>query len=321
MLVAQDLQVTLADIQAARERIKGVAWRTPLVPAGRHEDGKTYLKLECLQRTGSFKVRGAWNRMSGASDADRRRGFVTVSAGNHGQAVAWSAKRLGSPCTVWVPDTAVQRKVDAIRALGATVKTMPHDQIMASMTDDRWSKDPQVYIHPFGDRLVMAGQGTIGLEILEDLPDVKTIIVPVGGGGLSVGIATAVKALKPTVKVYGVQAANAAPLARSWETGKPERVPTPKTIADGIAASIVFDYMFPLLRRVLDGVFTVSEDELRAATSELVGEAHVVAEPAGASSLAAARQQVRALAMPVACVVSGGNIAPSLLAEVTGATR
>ncbi|MBI2077625.1 MAG: threonine/serine dehydratase [Euryarchaeota archaeon] len=321
MLVAQDLQVTLADVRAAAERIRGVAWRTPLVPAGRHEDGKTYLKLECLQRTGSFKVRGAWNRMGGATEADRRRGFVTVSAGNHGQAVAWSAKRVGSPCTVWVPDTAVERKVNAIRALGATVKTMPHDQIMESMTGDRWSKDPQVYVHPFGDRLVMAGQGTIGLEIMEDLPDVKSVIVPVGGGGLSVGIATAIKAVRPGVKVYGVQAANAAPLARSWETGKPEKVPTPKTIADGIGASIVFDYMFPLLRRALDGVLTVTEDELRAAVGELASEAHVVAEPAGASSLAAARQQAEKLARPVACVVSGGNIAPTLLSEIAAGNR
>ena len=321
VLAAQDLQVNLADIEAARERIRGVAWRTPLVPAGRHEDGKTYLKLECLQRTGSFKVRGAWNRMGGASEADRRRGFVTVSAGNHGQAVAWSAKRLGSPCTVWVPDTAVERKVNAIRALGAAVQTMPHDQIMESMTGDRWTQDPQVYVHPFGDRLVMAGQGTIGLEILDDLPEVRSVIVPVGGGGLSVGIATAVKALRPGVKVYGVQAANAAPLARSWHSGKPERVPTPKTIADGIGASVVFDYMFPLLRRALDGVLTVSEDELRSAVQELASEAHVIAEPAGAASLAAARQQGENLARPVACVVSWGNIAPTLLAEIAGGSR
>lgn len=309
--------MTPRDIEEAREQIRGVAWTTPLVPMSRDED-RIHLKLECLQRTGSFKIRGAWNRMSRATSADKKRGFVTVSAGNHGQAVAWSARRLGSSCTVWVPDTAVQRKVDAIKAMGATIQTMPHDQIMESMVGDRFAKDPRAFIHPFGDRFIVAGQGTIGLEILESLPNVGSIIVPVGGGGLAYGIATAVKAKKPNVKVFGVQAAAAAPLAQSWKTGKPERVPTPRTIADGIAASMVFDYMFPHLRASLDGVFTVSEDELRSSLRHLGSESHVVAEAAGAASLAAALQQRGRIPEPIVAVVSGGNISPQLLSDVLG---
>src|SRR5688572_29419694 len=142
----EDVAVKVSDIEDARERIKGIAWKTPLVPMSRDDDG-IQLKLECLQRTGSFKIRGAWNRMSRVTEAEKKRGFVTVSAGNHGQAVAWSARRLGSTCTVWVPDTAVKRKVDAIQAMGATIKTMPHDKIMDAMVKDTFAKDPQVYIH------------------------------------------------------------------------------------------------------------------------------------------------------------------------------
>lgn len=315
MALAQALAVSPSDIEEARERIRGVAWRTPLVPASRDDEG-IGLKMECLQRTGSFKVRGAWNRMSRSSEAERRRGFVTVSAGNHGQAVAWCARRLGASCTVWVPDTAVARKVDAIRAMGAEIRTMPHEEIMQSMVDDRFQKDPQTFIHPFGDRHVMAGQGTIGLEVLDDLPDTASILVPVGGGGLSVGIATAAKARNPAVKVFGVQAEAAAPLAKSWAAGRPERTPTPQTIADGIGASVVFDYMFPLLRERLDGVLTVSEEALRQAVRQLCVESHVVAEAAGASGLAAALAHRGQFPEPVVCVVSGGNIAPSLLSEI-----
>jgi threonine dehydratase len=316
MVLAEQLLVEPADIVAAQKRLKGVAWRTPLIPAGRHEDGQVHVKLECLQRTGSFKLRGAWNRMEPSTKAERARGFVTVSAGNHGQAVAWSARRLGARCTVWVPDTAVQRKVDAIRALGAEIRTMPHDQIMSSMTGDHFANVPEVFIHPFGDRQVMAGQGTIGLEILEDLPEVGSVLVPVGGGGLAVGVATAIKAARPKVKVVGVQAANAGPLALAYKSGQAEVVATPTTIADGIAASRVFEYMLPHLRRLLDDVVTVTEQELRSAVAHLVSETHAVAEPAGAASLAAARQRHAAWPKPIACIVSGGNIAPELLRDI-----
>jgi threonine dehydratase len=195
---------------------------------------------------------------------------------------------------------------------------MPHDEIMESMTGDRFAKEDATFVHPFGDPAIIAGQGTIGIEILDDLPDVATVLVPVGGGGLAAGIATAVKAHKHDVKVFGVQAANAAPLVEAYKTGREARVATPKTIADGIAASIAFDYMAPLLRARLDGVLTVGEDDLRAAVRHLALESHVVAEAAGAASFAAARAHPDTLKAPVACIISGGNIDPTLLARLLG---
>lgn len=315
---AEELRIGIDAVEEAQKRIEEVAWRTPLVPASRHDDGRLHVKLECLQRTGSFKVRGAWNRMSRMDEGERARGFTAVSAGNHGQAVAWCAQRLEAPCTVWVPDDAVGRKVEAMQALGAKIERLPHDEIMASLVDDAFAREHPVFIHPFGDPDIMAGQGTIGLEILEDLPDAATVLVPVGGGGLVTGIATAIKARKPDVLVFGVQAERAAPYARSWESGRPERVGTPKTIADGIAASIAFEYMWPLLAERLDGFLTVSEDGMRHAIQHLAGETHVVAEAAGASAVAAAFQHGSELEPPVVAVVSGGNIDPSLLADLVG---
>jgi threonine dehydratase len=310
-----DLKPTLSEIEEASERIGGVAWRTPLYPASRNE-AEIYLKLECLQRNGSFKIRGAWNRMSRTIPAERSRGFVTVSAGNHGQAVAWCARRLESRCVVWVPEDAVAKKVKAMEALGAVVKRIPHDKVMDSMTDDTWEKQPETYIHPFGDRNVIAGQGTIGLEILEDLPEVRTVIVPVGGGGLISGIAAAIKAKKPSVKVYGVQAKLAAPIVASYKSGKAEKIVAGKTFADGIATTMVFDYIWPLFKELVDGPLSVSEEEMQDAIRHLVNEVHVVAEGAGASSLAAAWKHRDGFEKPIACVISGGNIDNRVLADI-----
>jgi len=189
-------QVTISDIEDARQRIRGIAWRTPLVPASRYDDGKIYLKLECVQRTGSFKIRGAWNKMSRCTQDELRKGFVTISAGNHGQAVAWCAERLESACTVYVPEAAVERKVKSIETMGAKIVKRPVREIMDSMSDDRMYNLGMTFVHPFADPYVIAGQGTVGLEVLEDLEEVKTVLVPVGGGGLVNGIAIALKAKK-----------------------------------------------------------------------------------------------------------------------------
>lgn len=306
--------VDLNKIEDAARQIAGVAWRTPLLPASRDDDGRLYVKLEALQRTGSFKMRGAWNRMSRATPDERARGFVTVSAGNHGQAVGWSARRLGAPCTVWVPEGAVARKVESMRAMGATVQRLPHEEIMDAMRTTSFARaEGATYIHPFGDPLVMAGAGTVGLEIARDLPSVRTVLVPVGGGGLSCGIATAVKALAPRAKVYGVQAEGADPLPRSFEAGAPVSSGPPNTFADGMAATRVFEYMWPVLRARLDGALRVSDEELRAAVVHLAKESHVVAEGAGAAGLAAARRDADRFEPPIVCVVSGGNIDPALL--------
>ncbi len=318
--MTSDLKPTLDEVEQASRRIEGIAWRTPLLPASRHE-GDTLLKLECLQRNGSFKIRGAWNRMSRTTAEERNRGFVTVSAGNHGQAVAWCARHLGSKCTVWVPEDAVERKVKAMEAMGATIKRMPEVEIMNSMTDDRWERTQQTYIHPFGDRYVIAGQGTIGLEIIQDFPDVKTVIVPIGGGGLISGIGTAIKARKPEVKLYGVQAESAAPIVPSFKSGKPERIKAGKTFADGIATDRVFDYMWPILQEVTTGALVVSEDEMRGAIKHLTSEVHVVAEGAGAAALAAARRYADQLERPIVCIVSGGNIDNTVFGNIISQTN
>ncbi len=316
MINPKTLHVGLTEIEDAVQRIRGVAWRTPLVPASRDEDGKLYLKLECLQRTGSFKVRGAWNRMSRANPAELRNGFVTVSAGNHGQAVAWCSKRLGAPCTVYVPEHAVERKISSMLSMGAKILRRPHQEIMESMTDDRMERLGMTYIHPFADRDVIAGQGTVGIEILEDLPEARTLIVPVGGGGLINGIAFAMKAKQARVQIFGVQADGAAPLPRSLKTGKAENVGPPKTIADGVAATMVFDYMLPLFKDNLAGAFTVTDDEIRTAMKQIMKESHAVVEPAGATSLAAALKHRSELTEPIVCVISGGNGDSALLSEL-----
>ena len=308
--------VGLKDIEDAARVVRGIAWRTPLLPAGRDEDAHLLLKMEALQRLGSFKIRGAWNRMSRTTEAERKRGFVTVSAGNHGQAVAWSARKLGAPCTVYVPDKAVQRKVDSMRAMGAEVKHLPHQVIMDAMNTQEFPTDPsKTYIHPFGHAHTIAGAGTVGLEIAHDAPDLKTVLVPVGGGGLSSGVATAIKALHPRAKVYGVQAQGADPLPRSFESGQAEDSGPPQTFADGMAATRVFGYMWPVLRERLDGAMRVSEAELQKAVVHLAKECHVVAEGAGAAGLAAAWKFRGELEEPVVAVVSGGNLDPALLAR------
>ncbi|MGQ0534481.1 MAG: threonine ammonia-lyase [Methanobacteriota archaeon] len=307
---------TMAEIREAEKAIRGIAWRTPLVPASRDEDGKVYLKLECLQRLGSFKIRGAWNRMRETTTAERRQGFQTTSAGNHGQAVAWTSRKLGAPCTVWVPETAVERKVRSMESMGATVRRMPHSVIMEAMTDDRFANEHPVFVHPFGDTRIVAGQGTIGLEILEDLPEAKTVLVPVGGGGLSTGIANALRASGSKAKVYGVQAEGAAPLPRSFAEGRPVDVGRADTFADGMGASRVFPYMWPHLSTLLSGAFAVSDRELEQAIRHLATESHVVVEGAGAAALAAARRYRDRLEAPIVCVASGGNLAPERLLDI-----
>jgi threonine dehydratase len=253
--------------------------------------------------------------MSRSTDEEKRNGFVTVSAGNHGAAVAWSARRLGSSCTVYVYQNAVQRKVDSMESMGAKIIRRPHQEIMESMSDDRMFGLGMTYIHPFADPYVVAGQGTIGLEILEEVPEVKSVVVPVGGGGLINGIAQAIRSLEPGVRLFGVQAEGAAPLPKSLESGRAEDVGELRTIADGIGATRVYEYMFPLFKENLAGAFTVSDDEMKSAMRRLMAESHIMAEPAGASSLAAALKHSD-LPKPAVCVISGGNADPKLIAEL-----
>ena len=310
------IHVSLRDIDAALPVVREVAIHTPTVAL--HEaEGRVWLKLENLQRLGVFKIRGVWNRLSRLTDGERRRGVATISSGNHGLAVAWAAKRLGLRCVVRVPEGAVARKVDAIRAQGAEVAPIPRHELLAAHEEETWRSWPEVFVHPFAHPATIAGQGTLGWELVDDVPDLRTVLVPVGGGGLAAGIGTAMKALLPEAKVFGVQAEGAAPLPVSLRTGQAHRIDRPKTIADGIGIALILPNMAEVLCRVLDGCLVVSDAEIRTAMRRLALDAKVVAEPAGAAAFAAWARYGDSLEPPIAIVVSGGNVDPALLADVT----
>lgn len=311
------IEVTLRDIDAALPIVREVATHTPTVPFHDTEDREVWLKLENLQRLGVFKIRGVWNRLSQLSDAERRRGVATISSGNHGLAVAWAAKRLGLRSVVRVPEEAVGRRVDAIRAQGADVSPITRRELVTAHEEETWRSWPEVFIHPFAHPATIAGQGTLGWELVDDVPDVRTVLVPVGGGGLAAGIGTAVKGLLPNAKVFGVQAEGAAPLPVALRTHAAHRIDQPRTIADGIGIALILPNMEEILSRVLDGCLVVSDREILAAVRHLALDAKVVAEPAGAAAFAAWARYGDSLEPPVAIVVSGGNVDPALLADVT----
>jgi len=311
------IEVTLRDIDAALPIVREVATHTPTVPFHDTEDRDVWLKLETLQRLGVFKIRGVWNRLSQLSDAERRRGVATISSGNHGLTVAWAAKRLGLRSVVRVPEGAVGRKVDAIRAQGADVSPISRPELVTAHEEETWRSWPEVFIHPFAHPATIAGQGTLGWELVDDVPDVRTVLVPVGGGGLAAGIGTAVKGLLPNAKVFGVQAEGAAPLPVALRTHAAHRIDQPRTIADGIGIALILPNMEEILSRVLDGCLVVSDREILAAVRHLALDAKVVAEPAGAAAFAAWTRYRDSLNSPVAIVVSGGNVEPALLADVT----
>jgi threonine dehydratase len=309
---------TLDAIRAARERIEGAAIRTPLVRLNVPDaPPEIWLKLENLQPIGSFKLRGATNAMGLLTAEQLALGVYTASAGNMAQGVAWNARRLGIPCTVVVPDHAPQTKIDAVERLGAKVVRVPWDTWWKVFVDHRHPGTPGTFIHPVSDTGVMAGNGTIGLEILEDLPDVATILIPFGGGGLSCGIASAIRALKPGVKILACEVDTAAPVTASLAAGRAVPVDYAPSFVDGIGAKGVLDEMWPLTQRLIDGTCVVSPADIAAAIKLMVERNRVVAEGAGAASVAAALSG-RAGAGPIVCVVSGGNIDAKKLATILG---
>jgi len=304
----------LEEIRAARERIRGLAVRTPLLRLPL-EDVEIYLKLETLQPIGSFKIRGAGNAMRSAPRDLLDRGVYTASAGNMAQGVAWCAREMGIPCTVVVPDDAPRAKLDAIERLGARALLVPFADWWTVLEEHRYPGLEGLFVHPVADPAVIAGNGTIGLEILEDLPDVDAVLVPFGGGGLSGGIASAIRAEKPRVPVYACEIETAAPLAKSWAAGAPSSVDRIPSFVDGIGGKSVLPEMWDLLRAVLEGPLVVSLEEAAAAVRRLVARARIVAEGAGAVPVAAALAG-RAGRGRLACVVSGGNIDPQKLATI-----
>lgn len=309
------MQVDISMIQDAAQRLDGVAIHTPLLALrGDERAAGIWIKPEILQPVGSFKIRGAYNAIRMRADAGDLAAISTLSAGNMSQGVAWSARQLGIQATAIMPDSAPKSKIEATGAYGASVEFIPRDQMFAAMNDGRFNSRPG-FVHPFDDPAVVAGHGTIGLEIAEDLPDVDTVIVPVGSGGLLIGIATAIKASYPDVKVLGVQPEGASGFAVSFEAGKPQTM-SGSTFVDGAGAPFVMDAMFPALMDVCDGCLTVSDDETKAAIHLLATKNKLIAEGAGALAVAAALTLPESERGTTVCIVSGGSIDPVDLAGI-----
>lgn len=310
---------TLGMILEARERLKGVAQRTGLVQfkALSDENSQIYLKTEDLQNTGSFKVRGAYIKIASLTEEERACGVIASSAGNHAQGVALAARAFGVPATIVMPAGAPLSKVKATRELGANVV------LHGSVYDDAYAEACRIqketgatFIHPFDDPMVIAGQGTIGLEIMDDLPDVDAIVVPIGGGGLASGVAAAVKMLHPNVKVIGVQASGAAGMKASMDAGHVVALDAAKTIADGIAVEKPGELTFELCSRYVDEIVTVDDDEIAQAILFLMERGKMVAEGAGAAPVAAIMNHKFDVSGKVVAVISGGNIDVTMISRI-----
>ncbi|MFF2008028.1 threonine ammonia-lyase [Streptomyces sp. NPDC058195] len=312
--------VILDDVLGAQKMLSGVA-RTTAMEGSRHlgelVGAPVHFKCENLQRTGSFKLRGAYVRIAGLSPVERAAGVVAASAGNHAQGVALASSLLGVEATVFMPLGAPLPKVAATRQYGARVRLQGHvvDETLTA-AQEYAQRTGAVFIHPFDHPDIIAGQGTVGLEILEQCPEVRTIVVGIGGGGLAAGIAVAVKALRPDVRIVGVQAEGAACYPPSLAAGRPMSIDAPHTMADGIKVGRPGDVPFDLVRDLVDEVRTVSEDELSSALLLCLERAKLVVEPAGASPVAALLSEPGAFHGPVVAVLSGGNVDPLLMQRV-----
>ena len=316
MIAREPDSVTLADVEEARKRLDGIVPRTPLVRFDDVGGGELYLKLENLQPIRSFKVRGAGNAIAMLDAGALQAGVYTASAGNMAQGVAWSARRLGVRCTAVVPAGAPHSKLDAIHRLGAETIALPFDDWWQVVVTHRYPPlEPATFIHPVSDVAVMAGNGTIGLEILEDLPDVNAVLVPFGGGGLSCGIATAMRGIRPEVRVYGCEVDTAAPLAAALAAGGPVPCARTASFVDGIGGPSVLPEMWPPSSRLLAGSLVVGLPDVAAAIRDMVKHNAIVAEGAAGVAVAAGR---KGLAGPGRCVavVSGGNIDPEVLTTI-----
>ncbi len=313
--------MTLSDILAARERLGGLAQRTPLVYSrtlSRLSGGEVYLKLENLQTTGSFKLRGALNRLTLLKERGEGRRVVAASAGNHGQAVAFAAGVLGLEAVIVMPEGASLSKQLAAQGYGATVILHGADLSQALKRAQALTAQGYVFIHPYDDPEVVAGQGTLGLEIAEDLPAADTVLLPVGGGGLAAGAALVLKEKRPGMRLIGVQAAQVPSLAQALERGQPTPVPARETLADGIRVPLTGGHTFPLLQRLLDEVVLVAEEDIAQAVLVLLESKKILAEGAGAATTAAFLGPLagRDLGRQVVLVVSGGNMDIPLLERV-----
>jgi len=308
--------IPLTSIEEARNRIAGIAIKTPLLPLNIPDAPcEIWLKAECLQPIGSFKIRGAANAMALADQDELQRGVYTGSAGNMAQGVAFNAQQRGIPCRVIVPETTPQTKLTAIARLGAPSVPVPFDEWWSVIRDHGHPLEEGFFVHPVSDPAVIAGNGTVALEIFEELPDVDAVIVPYGGGGLSCGIASALKALRSDIQVFAAEVETAAPLAASLAAGGAVEVERTPTFIDGIGGKGVLPEMWPMASSLLDGSIVVSVKEICHAIQTLVSHAHLVAEGAGGASVAAALTGMAGKGKVVA-VVSGGNLDPVVLKTI-----
>ena len=308
--------LTLMEIEAARARIADVAVRTPLVRLALQDaPAEIYLKLESLQPINSFKIRGAANAIRAAAPGDRSGGLVTASAGNMAQGVAWVARELGLRATIAVPEHAPEAKLAAIQRLGGQVVKLPYDEWWNAIVTSRVEGIDGLFVHPVQDEGVMAGNGTIGLEIIEDLPTPDAVVIPFGGGGLTVGIATAIRALRPRTKIYTAEPETGAALTAALGAGGPTDVDYRPSFVDGAGSRRVLDTMWPRVSPLVDGAFPVPIADAAAAVRTLAERVRVIAEGAGALALAVALAG-HAGSGKVVCIVSGGNINSTKLAEI-----
>ena len=298
--------LSLADIRAAADRIREYVLPTPTVSGEAVAGVGAWLKAENLQRTGSFKVRGAINAVLQLDSEQRRRGVITLSAGNHGQALAYAARAFGIPCVVVIRDDAQVTKLQAIRRYGAEIVLTPIGQWQERLEEEQHKRDLHL-VHPFDDPAVAAGQGTVGLEILDAVPDVRTVMVPVGGGGLIAGVGVAIKQQRPNVRIIGVEPERAPTVSESLAAGHPVRPSRLDTIADGLAAPYTRPFNLTLIQRFVDEVRTVSDEAIIAALTSIVLQAKLVVEPAGAAGVAALASDA-AIQRPVVIVLTGGNV-------------
>ena len=311
------MPITLEAVEEARHAIAGIALRTPLVPLNADAPASIHLKLENLQPIGSFKIRGAANVVARTPRLRLERGLLTASAGNMAQGVAFCARRAGVPATVVSPDTAPETKMRAVRRLGGRVIQVPFAEWWRTFETRSFPGVDATFIHAFDDLDVMAGNGTIALELLEDLPDLDAVVIPWGGGGLSCGIAAVLRARAPHVRIYAAEVETAAPLAASLAAGEPRTVDYQPSFVDGIGSKMVFAGMFEHARKLLDGSLVVSLDEAAAAMKLVAERNRVIVEGASACAVAAATGG-RAGSGKVVAIVSGGNIDLDKFAQLAG---
>ena len=309
--------VSLEDIRRARERVKPIARVTPLIDVSAAAGRRLLVKCESLQPGGAFKIRGAYNMVAQLTSEERRRGVITFSSGNHGQALALAARELGAPAVVVMPTTAPKIKIDGTRGFGAEVIFAGTTSVDRRVRAEKEAAERGLtMVPPFDHEWIIAGQGTAGLEILEQQPDVAAVLVPIGGGGLAAGVATAIKLTRPDVTVIGVEPAGAAAMKASIEAGHPVTLPKTESVADGLMPVRPGDLTFLHVQKYADKVVTVDDAQIIDAVFWLFSNAKIVAEPSGAASVAAALAGAADVEGPVVAIISGGNIGPEKLEEM-----